>query len=74
MLLDENPDHLAKGLVDVFIAAPEMADHSRGLDTAEMLVKRLGDAGFDASSISGCVTCWEDCLPLNAGMWMGAAG
>ncbi|PVD37014.1 hypothetical protein C0Q70_04007 [Pomacea canaliculata] len=60
VLVDSNPNHMAKKLVEKFLHH-DITDHTRDIEHAEVIIARVKS---EVGQVDGCLTFWEDCVPL----------
>lgn len=64
VLVDSNPDHMAKDHVFSFLVY-NLSDHTRDEEHAKGILKLLQET-HPGLHMDGCLTFWEDCVPLAA--------
>ena len=64
ILVDSNPDHMAKGEVDTFLHVM-MDDHTQDQHSAATILALLRSQ-LAGVRVAGCLTFWEDFVPLAA--------
>nr|KAG5694273.1 hypothetical protein BaRGS_021588 [Batillaria attramentaria] len=62
VMVDSNPNHLARNQVHHFLHV-DTDDHTRDQEHADVIVKRVRS---EVGRVDGCVTFWEDCVPLTS--------